>query len=68
MGEPYANFTSIESLTSFIISFIIVDAYELEQLKNLLIYFKLIVLLLKNLLRVCPINGIRFLKKALVYA
>ncbi|MHA1751086.1 MAG: hypothetical protein ACTSYZ_01830 [Candidatus Helarchaeota archaeon] len=68
MREFYAIFTSVELLIVIIISFAITDAYELEQLKNLLKCFKLIVSFFKNLLRVLPINGIKFLKKALVYA
>jgi len=62
IGELYASFTSIESLTAIIIFFTIVKVYELEQLKNSLIFFKLIIPFLKNLLRVLPINGIKFLK------
>ena len=68
MREFYAIFTSVELLIVIIISFAITDTYELEQLKNLLKFFKLIVSFFKNLLRVLPINGIKFLKKALVYA
>ncbi|MHA1312231.1 MAG: hypothetical protein ACTSQO_15050 [Candidatus Helarchaeota archaeon] len=49
MGEARASFTSTELLTAIIISFTIVDAYKLEQLKIWLICFKSIVPFLKNL-------------------
>ncbi|MHA1231438.1 MAG: hypothetical protein ACTSRP_15910 [Candidatus Helarchaeota archaeon] len=68
IGEFHTSFTSIESLTPIIISFTIVEAYELEQLKDSQICFKLIIPFLKNILRVLPINGIKFLKKALLCA
>jgi len=42
MRGIHAIFTSIELLTVAIISFTIVEMYELGQLKNSLIYFKLI--------------------------
>ncbi|MHA1312268.1 MAG: hypothetical protein ACTSQO_15240 [Candidatus Helarchaeota archaeon] len=55
-------------MTAIIISFTIVDAYELEQLKVWLIRFKLITPFLKNLLIVLLIDDIKFLKKALACA